>query len=86
MKKFILFIVYISLSLFKQSGASFPFGFATDEGPYFSVGFDKPEYKESNKGPDFFYTYGRYNTPYYKPRYNNLAMYEYDSQKNNYND
>lgn len=87
MKKNILFIVFISILSFKEIKPYFPFGFATDEGPYFSVGFDEPQYKENDNDPDYFYTYGRYNSPYFKPRYNYLPMYEYDSQEHdNYDD
>jgi hypothetical protein len=85
MKKLTVFIVFLTIFVFKEAKPGFPFGFASDEGPYFSVGFSDPQYEKDDNNPDFFYTYGRYNTPYYKPRYNNLPMYEYDSQKDEYN-
>jgi len=80
----IIKIILLSTLLFLTIKPYFPFGFASDEGPYFSVGFNDNENNQDNdqdsNNPDYFYTYGKYNTPYYKPRYNNLLMYEYGSK------
>jgi len=72
----------LPILIITQSKAFFSFGYASEEGPYFSAGFGRRFYVFNDpfyyNRPSFYYNYAPINKPYYKPLYNNVLMYDYD--------